>query len=93
MLTPKAAIKKIRAKLIEGWPIEKGGKNILNTIKGIRFKEPFFLFVNFMEAHDPYVGIKGKDFNWVTPFLKKGPRRTASAQMGKDCTKRHPSRR
>lgn len=73
MLTPKAAMKKIRAKLIEGWPIEKGGKNILNTIKGIRFREPFFLFVNFMEAHDPYIGAKGKDFNWVTPFLKKGP--------------------
>lgn len=26
MLTPRAAIKKIRAKLIEGWPLEKGGK-------------------------------------------------------------------
>ena len=72
MLTPRAAIKKIRAKLIEGWPLEKGGKNILNTIKKIKFKKPFLLFVNFMEAHDPYVGTKGKDFNWVTPFLKKG---------------------
>ena len=72
MLTPRAVMKKIRAKLIDGWPVEKGGKNILKTIKAIRFKKPFFLFVNFMEAHDPYVGVKGKDFNWVTPFLKSG---------------------
>ncbi len=71
MLTPKAAVKKLRAKLIDGWPLEKGGKNILKTIRNIKFKKPFFLFVNFMEAHDPYVGAKGKDFNWVTPFLKK----------------------
>jgi arylsulfatase A-like enzyme len=72
-LTPKAAIKKTKAKLIEGWPIEKGGKSMLKKIGAIKFKEPFFLFVNFMEAHDPYVGGKGNDFNWVTPFLKEGP--------------------
>lgn len=71
MLTPKAAMKKIKAKFIDGWPIEKGGSNMLKTIKNMKFKKPFFLFVNFMEAHDPYVGVKGKDFNWATPFMKK----------------------
>jgi hypothetical protein len=71
MLTPKAAMKKIKAKFIDGWPVEKGGSSILKTIRNLEFKQPFFLFVNFMEAHDPYIGAKGKDFNWVTPFLKK----------------------
>lgn len=72
-LTPRAAYKKLKAKLIDGWPVEKGGKNMLKTIRNLKLEEPFFLFVNFMEAHDPYIGKKGKDFNWATPFLKDGP--------------------
>lgn len=71
MLSPKAAIKKTRAKLIEGWPIEKGGKSILKKISTLKIRQPFFLFVNFMEAHDPYVGKKGQDFTWATPFIKE----------------------
>lgn len=71
MLTPVAAIKKLKAKYIEGWPIEKGGKNAIQTIDSMRLKKPFFLFVNLMEAHDPYIGKKGMDFNWSTPFLKE----------------------
>jgi arylsulfatase A-like enzyme len=69
-LSPKAAAKKMRAKLIDGWPIEKGGKSILKRVRNMKMKEPYFLFVNFMEAHDPYIGKKGMDFNWATPFLK-----------------------
>lgn len=72
-LSPHAAIKKIKAKLIEGWPIEKGGKRIVEKVRHLRMKKPFFLFVNFMEAHDPYIGKKGRDINWSTPFLKKRP--------------------
>jgi len=72
-LSPKAAMKKMKAKLIEGWPIEKGGKKILQTVRQMRFKKPFFLFVNFMEAHDPYIGKKGMDINWSVPFLKEQP--------------------
>ena len=70
-LSPKSAAKKTKAKLIDGWPIEKGGKNILKKISAMNIKEPYFLFVNFMEAHDPYIGKKGMDFNWATPFLKE----------------------
>ena len=70
VLSPKSAIKKMKAKLIDGWPIEKGGKNILKRIGTLEMKEPFFLFVNFMEAHDPYVGVQKMDFNWATPFLR-----------------------
>lgn len=35
-------------------PMEKGSKHILNELKQIKFKEPFLLFVNMMEAHPPY---------------------------------------
>ncbi len=71
--TLQSAAKKARAKLIDGWPIEKGGKNIVKTVKNTEFKRPFFMFINIMEAHDPYIGKKGKDFNWSTPFMKKKP--------------------
>ncbi len=70
-LSPKSAAKKMKAKLIDGWPIEKGGKDVLKKVENMGMKEPFFLFTNFMEAHDPYVGKKEEDFNWATPFLKK----------------------
>jgi hypothetical protein len=71
VLTPIAIIKKLKAQLIENWPVEKGGKRIVATSKKLKLKEPFFLFINFMEPHDPYVGKPGKDFNWSTTFLKK----------------------
>ena len=71
LLTPIAAMKKLKAQFVENWPIEKGGKRMVATEKELKFKEPFFLLVNFMEPHDPYVGSPGKDFNWSTSFLKK----------------------
>ncbi len=42
-LTPKAAIKKMKAKLIDGWPIEKGGKSILRKVEELKMRQPFFL--------------------------------------------------
>ncbi len=35
--------------------LEKGSKHILESIKGKSYQEPFFAFVNLMEAHNPYV--------------------------------------
>jgi hypothetical protein len=72
VLTPIAAMKKLKAQFVENWPIEKGGKRMVATEKRLKPDEPFFLFVNVMEPHDPYVGSPGKDFNWSTYFLKKG---------------------
>ncbi len=72
LLTPKEAIKKAKAKYIDGWPIEKGGKEIVKKVKKLELKKPSFLFINMMEAHDPYIGIK-KDVDWSTPFMKKQP--------------------
>jgi hypothetical protein len=72
MLSPRAAAKKIKAKLIDGWPIEKGGSEILKKLGKMKLKQSFFLFVNFMEAHDPYIGVRGKDIDWSTSFIKGG---------------------
>ncbi len=73
--SPPVAFKKIKAKLIDGWPIEKGGKNIVKRVKEMRLKEPFFLFINIMEPHDPYVGTRDrrKDVDMTTSFLKEKP--------------------
>lgn len=71
MLTPIAAVKKFKAKLIDGWPIEKGGKNIVKKVRSMSPSRPFFLFVNIMEPHDPYTESRKTAMSWVTPFLKK----------------------
>jgi len=71
-LTPINIAKKFKAKFIEGWPLEKGGKNIVNRVMSMEFKEPFFLFINMMESHDPYIGVK-KDVDWSTSFMKEKP--------------------
>ncbi len=68
-LTPKSILKKFRAKFIDGWPLEKGGKNITANMKEKKLEKPFFLLINLMEAHDPYTGVKGKDMDWSVPFL------------------------
>lgn len=76
MLTLNNIAKKLKAKVIDGWPVEKGGKNALDSFKNFKAKEPFFFFLNLMEAHEPYVGKKGMDFDWPTPFLKKQPEKS-----------------
>ncbi|MGC8662395.1 MAG: sulfatase-like hydrolase/transferase [Candidatus Micrarchaeia archaeon] len=69
-LTPINIAKKFKAKFIEGWPLEKGGKKIVNRVMKMELKEPFVLFINMMEPHDPYVRIK-KDIDWSMSFMKK----------------------
>jgi len=75
-LTPINVAKKFKAKFIEGWPLEKGGKKIVEKVKRLKLKEPFFLFINMMEPHDPYIGVK-KDVDWSTSFMKKKPEKRA----------------
>ncbi len=72
-LTLRNLLKKVRAKMIEGWPLEKGGKNTLRAVRKIIFRRPFFLFINLMEPHDPYMAGKGNDMKWYTSFLKEEP--------------------
>ncbi len=70
-LTPVSAAKRLRAKLVDDWPLEKGGKRIVQAVKTMRLKAPYFLFLNLMEAHDPYTDSKKTALNWATPFLKE----------------------
>lgn len=60
----------IKYKSIMKWPIEKGGKNIIKNIIKTDFNKPYFLFINLMEVHDPYLGIIDKDMNNLTFFKK-----------------------
>jgi hypothetical protein len=71
VLTPISAAKKLKAKLIDDWPIEKGGKRMVKVIRGMKFKEPFFLFVDLMEPHDPYTASKKTAMDWRTQYLKR----------------------
>jgi arylsulfatase A-like enzyme len=73
LLTPIAALKKLKAKLIDRWPIEKGGRNIVKRVKGMKLGKQFFLFINLMEAHDPYTDSKKTAMSWATPFMKTPP--------------------
>jgi len=36
------------------YPLEKGSKPFLSLIRKIDLREPFLLFINIMEAHEPY---------------------------------------
>mgnify|MGYP000338940137 CR=1 FL=1 len=36
------------------WPLDKGASKINDLLKRINFGKKFFLFINYMEAHEPY---------------------------------------
>jgi len=40
--------------LFSKYPIEKGSKKLLKLAVSLEYRSPFFLFMNLMEAHDPY---------------------------------------
>ena len=46
-----------------GYPTLKAGKNLSNSVFNSHFNEPFFLFINLMEAHDPYILANGELFS------------------------------
>ncbi|MGC8593905.1 MAG: sulfatase [Nitrososphaeria archaeon] len=45
---------KERIKLSSNYPVDKGGNWITWLIRRISLETPFFMFINFMEMHDPY---------------------------------------
>jgi arylsulfatase A-like enzyme len=69
-LTPISAAKKLKAKLIEDWPLEKGGKRMVKEVEKTRYKQPFFLFINLLEPHDPYTESKKNAMDWRTQYRK-----------------------
>ena len=65
---------------LNGWPYKKGGDYIIKNIINSSFQIPFFLFINFMEVHDPYTFYEIIRSNYpryyydllsIKPFLKR----------------------
>jgi hypothetical protein len=48
---------------------EKGGGLAVSLVKTLRLEEPFFLFVNLMESHNPYTRL-GEDKDLICAALK-----------------------
>jgi arylsulfatase A-like enzyme len=69
-LTPVSAAKKLKAKVIDEWPLEKGGKRMVKEVERKRYKRPFFLFINLLEPHDPYTESKKEALDWRTQYTK-----------------------
>ena len=49
---------KTKWKLLD--PIDMGGGRLLKSLKKVKLEEPFFLFINLMESHDP--NYRGEDY-------------------------------
>ena len=46
----------MKSQILLNYPAEKGGSTVLKNIQdSARLNNLFFLFVNFMELHEPYV--------------------------------------
>ena len=58
-------------KSINGYLYDKGGHSLTNYIKNMSIKEPFFIFINLMEMHEPYLS---RDTVDVIDFLNNKKR-------------------
>ena len=38
-----------------GYPAEKGGRRLMSVLNSSSYDTPLFMFLNFMEMHDPYI--------------------------------------
>ncbi len=54
--------REFKTRILGQHPLDKGSKSILADLSRMRFNEPFFLFVNLMESHDPYFYNEGEYF-------------------------------
>lgn len=46
-----------------GFPMKKGGEELVRTIEQMKLDPPFFLFVNLLEMHDPYTAYERNKAN------------------------------
>ncbi len=56
-----------KARRMADFPKSKGGNFLLDSLSEVRLTPPFFLFVNFMETHEPYTAFEQKHSN-LGPF-------------------------
>jgi phosphoglycerol transferase MdoB-like AlkP superfamily enzyme len=73
--------------LSEKYVLRKGGRKILEILDKIKLNEPYFLFINVMEAHDPYTK---KDLNvrkmrhYIAEWLATGKVNTEGLYLWKN---------
>ena len=48
------------------YPIDKGYTFVKRMFENLALKEPFFIFINLMEMHEPYMGIDDKEIDAKT---------------------------
>ncbi|MDE1856699.1 MAG: sulfatase [Candidatus Micrarchaeota archaeon] len=57
------------------YPVDKGAELTNSIIMDMKLSDKFFLFVNYYEAHDPYVGFSDKEnqdnFTGVRPYRER----------------------
>jgi len=56
-----------KTRRIANFPKSKGGNFLLEELSEVKLTPPFFLFVNFMETHEPYIPFEQKHSN-LGPF-------------------------
>ncbi len=54
------AVKRRAPRLLDRSPLEKGSRYIIDSLESWKVREPFMLFINVMEAHQPYSWNDGK---------------------------------
>ncbi|MGQ4834345.1 MAG: sulfatase-like hydrolase/transferase [Candidatus Asgardarchaeia archaeon] len=57
--------------IVRKWPRNKGINYFINKISKMSFSEPFFIFANFMEMHEPYT-VRERDYKEIIKSIKTG---------------------
>lgn len=72
------------------YPVDKGYTFVKRVFETLKLEEPFFVFVNLMEMHEPYIGIDDKEVDpksirasYISPWLKKNIRKIYYEQTRK----------
>ena len=56
---------------VSGYPLKKGSDFTNELLRNMTLNEPFFLFLNFWEMHEPYVGFSDKELFDYLAGIKK----------------------
>jgi hypothetical protein len=67
-------VKKIPKYLSERAVMEKGARTVLSLLEALNLQEPYLLFINIMEAHDPYTRLTRlkKFYCYIAEWLATG---------------------
>jgi len=67
-------VKKIPKYLSERVVMEKGARTVLSLLDALNLQEPYLLFINIMEAHDPYTRLTRlkKFYCYIAEWLATG---------------------